>query len=168
MSQFSIRNRNLYQSLIASAPARFDCMARRSLRAGWTVAVIALGIFSLIGFAFAGPFDSIPVGSDRVILEQNVNLSANGGASNLFVPQQATVFFDIAVQPGKELLFMVITESQWQAMSSGERPEGSPILRTTASGVETKSVVLQRGTYSVAMIPNQGTTRVEFRARARY
>lgn len=143
-------------------------MTHRSFRARWAVAIIALGVFSLIGYAIAGPFDSIPVGSDRVILEQNVNLSANGGASNLFVPQQATVFFDFAVQPGKDMLFMVITERQWQALSSGEKAEGSPILRTTVTGVETKSVVLQRGTYAAAMIPNQGATRVSFRARARY
>jgi hypothetical protein len=122
-----------------------------------------------MGQAIAGPLDSIPVGpSDRTLLEQTVTLGENGGASNLFVPQQATVFFDIAVPPGKDVLLMVITESQWQAISAGEKPSGSPTLRTTVRGVETKSVILQRGTYVAAMFSNQGTIRVNFRARARY
>lgn len=169
MSQFSIQNLNLYQSLIASAPARSDCMARRSLQACRAVAIITCGVLFLMGQAIAGPLDSIPVGpSDRILLEQTVTLTENGGASNLFVPQQATVNFDFSIPPGKDVLLMVITESQWQAISAGEKPSGSPILRTTVRGLETKSAVLQRGTYAVAMFPNQGTIRVSFRARARY
>jgi len=97
-----------------------------------------------------------------------MTLSENGGASNLFVPQQATVFLDFAIQSGKEVLLMVITEAQWQAISAGEKPSGSPILRVEVSGVGTRSVSLPRGTYTVAMIPRQGTTHVTMRARGRY
>ncbi|MDD3847420.1 MAG: hypothetical protein PHC90_13815 [Syntrophorhabdaceae bacterium] len=144
-------------------------MARRPLRALRVIALIACALFLTASQAAAGPLDSIPVGpSDRVLLSQNVNLSENGSASNLFVPQQATVFFDVAVQPGKRVLLMVITEDQWKAISSGEKPSGSPILRTHISGVHSVSVSIPRGTYSVAMIPAQGTTQVTMRARARY
>jgi hypothetical protein len=107
--------------------------------------------------------------SDRILLEQNVSLSSNGGASNLFLPANAIVFLDIAVPSGREVLLMVITEEQWQAISAGEKPSGSPILRTTISGVGTESVQLQRGTYVVAMIPkgSPGAFQVTLRARGR-
>ncbi len=169
MSQSSIRIPSLYPSPTGSAPVRSDLGTRRFLRARRAITVIVCGLFFTVGLAFAGPLDSIPLGpSDRVLLSQNVTLSENGAASNIFVPQQATVFLDVAVQPGKTVLLMVITEGQWQAISAGERPSGSPILRTNVSGVDTKSVSLQRGTYTVAMFSTQGTTQVNMRARARY
>ncbi|MBP7529395.1 MAG: hypothetical protein KA801_15820 [Syntrophorhabdaceae bacterium] len=148
---------------------RSDLIARRFLRASLVVAVIVCGLFLMASQVLAGPLDSIPVGpSDRMLLNQSVTLSDNGAASNLFVPQQGTVFFDIAVQSGKEVLLMVITEDQWQAISSGEKPSGQPILRVTVGGVDTRSVSLPRGTYTVAMFPRQGATQVTMRARARY
>lgn len=169
MSQFSIRTRSLYPSRIGSAPVRSDLITCRFLGAGRVIAVIVCGLFLMAGQALAGPLDSIPVGpSDRTLLNQNVTLSDNGAASNLFVPQQATVFFDVAVQSGKEVLLMVITEAQWQAISAGEKPSGQPILRVTVGGVDTRSVSLPRGTYTVAMFPRQGATQVTMRARARY
>lgn len=169
MSQFSIQIPSLYPSPIGSAPARFDLMAHPSLRALRVIALIACVLFFAAGQVSAGPLDSISVGpSDRVLLNQNVNLSENGSASNLFVPQQATVFLDVAVQSGKKVLLMVITEDQWKAISSGEKPSGSPILRTHVSGVDSVSVSIPRGTYTVAMIPVQGATQVVMRARARY
>ncbi len=169
MSQFLIQIPRLCPSHTGSAPARSDRTARRFFRAFRAAAVIACILLLAAGHASAGPLDSIPVGpSDRVILNQNVNLSENGGASNLFVPQQATVFFDVAVQSGKKVLLMVITEDQWKAISSGEKPSGSPILRRHVSGVESVSVSIPRGTYAVAMIPAQGATQVVMRARARY
>lgn len=169
MSQFLIQIPRLCPSPTGSAPARSDRTVLGSLRALGVIALIACALLFTAGQTFAGPLDSIPVGpSDRVLLNQNVNLNENGSASNLFVPQQATVFFDVAVQPGKKLLLMVITEDQWKAISSGEKPSGSPILRTHVSGVDSVSVSIPRGTYTVAMIPAQGATQVVMRARARY
>lgn len=163
MLQSLIPIHSLYQSPTGYAPVRSDLVARRF------IAVIICGLFLMAGQALAGPLDSIPVGpSDRMLLNQNVTLSDNGAASNLFVPQQATVFFDVAVQSGKEVLLMVITEAQWQAISAGEKPSGQPILRVTVGGVDTRSVSLPRGTYTVAMFPRQGATQVTMRARARY
>jgi hypothetical protein len=156
-------------SHIGSAPARSDRAILRSLWALGVIALIACALSFTAGQTFAGPLDSIPVGpSDRILLNQNVNLNENGSASNLFVPQQATVFLDLAVQPGKKVLLMVITEDQWKAISSGEIPSGSRILRTHVSGVDSVSVSIPRGTYAVAMIPAQGTAQVVMRARARY
>lgn len=171
MSQFSIQTPNLYPSPIGSAPVRSNHTTSRSFRIRCVSAIVVCGIFFLIGLAFAGSLDSIPVGSsDRVILQQDLTLSENGGSSNLFVPQRSTVFFDFAVQPGKEVLLIVITEDQWQAMSAGEQPEGMPLLRTTVSGVGTQSIILDRGTYIVAFIPTYkgGSTSMTLRARGRY
>ena len=169
MSQFSIPIQNPYSLLIVSLHGRFD---RRKELARWSrhVAIFLVGLILIFGQAVAKSLDSIPVGaSDRVLLEQSLNLSSNGGSSNLFVPQQATVFFDYAVESGKELLLMVITEEQFQAMSAGEKPQGSPLLRVTVSGVGTQSVSLGRGTYVVAFIPgNRQPMRASMRARARY
>lgn len=123
-----------------------------------------------MGQALAGPFDSIPVGpSERVLLEQTLTISANGGASNLHIPQQASVSFDLAVQPGRQVLLVVITETQWQAVSAGEKAEGLPVLRTNVSGIDTKSVQMQGGNYVVAVlgVGNQGMTQVSLRARIR-
>lgn len=163
MSQFLIRTPSLYRSPIGSAPARFDSIAHGFLRVGLTIAVIVCGLILV-------PMDQAIAGSsdDHVILTQDVTLSENGGASDLFVPTLVTVFFDFTVQPGKDVLLMVVTEDQWQAMSAGEKPSGEPLLRTQISGVGTRSISLQRGTYHVAMIPTQGTTRVTLTARARY
>lgn len=169
MSQSSIRIPSLYPSPTGSALARSNFVARRPFRILRGIAIIACVLLFAAGSASAGPLDVIPVGSaDRVLLNQSINLSVNGSASNLFVPQQTTVFFDVAVQPGKKVLLMLITEEQWKAISSGEKPSGSPLLRTHISGVDSVSVSIPRGTYSVAMIPEQGTAQVVMRARARY
>lgn len=169
MSLSSIRAQGPCPLPIVSAPVRSDPAACRFFRTCCVLAVIFCGLFFVAGQAPAGPLDSIPVGpSDRVVLNQNMTLSENGSASNLFVPRQATVFLDYAVQSGKELLLMVITEAQWQAISAGEKPSGSPILRVNVNGTGTSSVSLQPGTYTVAMIPRQGATKVTMRARARY
>ncbi len=111
-----------------------------------------------------------PIGpSERVLLTQSVSISSNGTTANLVVPQAAAVSLDVAVQPGKEVRLMVITEKQWQAASAGERIEGPPLLRTTVSGLGTKVVQLQRGTYVVALFAtdDQGMTQVTLRARGR-
>ena len=169
MSQFLTQIPRPCPSHIGSAPARSDHTALRSLRTFRVIALITCALLFTAGQTFAGPLDSIPVGpSDRVLLNQNVNLNENGSASNLSVPQQATVFIDVAVQSGKKVLLMVITEDQWRAISSGEKPSGSPVLRTHVSGVDSVSVSIPRGTYTVAMIPAQGATQVVMRARARY
>lgn len=170
MSQSSIQTLLPSPSPIESAPVHSERMTHRSLRPLWTIAILAFGLFCLAAQAVAGPLDSIPVGSsDRILLQQNATLTANGAASNLFLPANATVFFDVAVPSGREVLLMVITEEQWQAMSAGEKPSGSPLLRTTVRGVGTESVQLQRGTYVVAMIPrgSQGSFQVTLRARGR-
>ena len=163
MLQSLIRTPSLCRLPIGSAPARFNFIAQGFLRVGLTIAVIVCGLLLV-------PVDQVIAGSsdDQVLLTQDVTLSENGAASDLFVPRQATVFFDFTVQPGKDVLLMVVTEDQWQAMSAGEKPSGEPLLRTQISGVGTRSISLQRGTYHVAMIPTQGTTRVTMTARARY
>jgi hypothetical protein len=133
------------------------------------ISLAILAVICGLTFTFSHVIAASPDGSsDKVILNQNENLSANGSASNLFVPQQATIFFDYTVQSGKSVLLMVITEDQWQAISAGEKASGLPLLRTTISGSGTESLSLPRGTYTVALIPNNGPAQVTFKARRRY
>jgi len=106
--------------------------------------------------------------TDQVLLDQSLTLSASGYASNLYIPQQATVFFDYTIQPGKNVLLVVITEEQWQAVSAGEKASGLPLLRTTVSGSGTESVSLPKGTYTVALIPQDGAAQATIKARCRY
>jgi len=110
---------------------------------------------------------SVAHAQGRVILQQSVTVPASGSASNLYVPGRTTVSFDVNVEPGKRLLMVVLTEAQWQAASAGEKAEGNPLLRVVVSGVETQSIVLDRGTYVVAFIAqdNQTSTRLTLRAR---
>lgn len=132
-------------------------------RPAWNlwVATFACGLLLLIGASGAQA-------QERVLLEQTFTVPASGMASNIFVPTRATVSLDISVEPGKQLLLVVLTEEQWQAVSSGERAQGNPLLRTLVSGEETESVVLDRGTYAVALIAQgQASTRATLRARAR-
>lgn len=137
-------------------------------RKSFKISLVVLAVLCGLVYAVSQGIAASPAGSDKVLLEQNVNLSANGSASNLFVPQQTTVYFDYTVQSGKALLLMVITEEQWQAISSGEKPSGSPLLRITVSGSGTESVSLPRGTYTVALIPQSGSTQVSIKAHYRY
>jgi hypothetical protein len=141
-------------------PGHTDVTPRKSFK-------ISLAILSVICvFIFA--VNHVMADTDQVLLDQSLTLSASGYASNLYIPQQATVFFDYTIQPGKNVLLVVITEEQWQAVSAGEKASGLPLLRTTVSGSGTESVSLPKGTYTVALIPQDGAAQATIKARCRY
>lgn len=158
MSLYLIRTPVLYRSPIGS-PLELSNSTGLQLRARWA-AVIACGLLCLVA-------PSLARGQERVILQQSVIVPASGSASNLYVPRRTTVSFDVNVESGKRLLMVVLTETQWQAVSAGEKAEGEPLLRIVVSGVETRSIVLDRGTFVVAFIAqdNQTSTRLTLRAR---
>ncbi|MGA7710778.1 MAG: hypothetical protein WCA81_02675 [Rhizomicrobium sp.] len=119
--------------------------------------------------ACGDPFDSIPVGpSERVLLDQPFTVPGSGATSNLYVPERASVSLDYSIEPGKRLLLMVITEEQFAAVSAGEQATGEPPMKIIVSGVGTQTIVLDRGTYTVALIAQDGqqSTEVAIRARA--
>jgi hypothetical protein len=120
------------------------------------IAVFLCGLF----------FISTPAIAEKELLNQTVTVSDNGGASNLFVPEQVTLHLDYNIESGKEILLMIITEDQWNAISAGEKPSGEPVLRTTVSGNDTTSINLDRGTYTVFMSCSQGPAQVTLRAWA--
>jgi hypothetical protein len=141
-------------------PGHTDVTPRKSFK-------ISLAILSVLCvFIFA--VNHVMADTDQVLLDQSLTLSASGYASNLYIPQQATVFFDYTIQPGKNVLLVVITEEQWQAVSAGEKASGMPLLRTTVSGSGTESVSLPKGTYTVALIPQDGSAQATIKARCRY
>ena len=135
----------------------------------WGVFLIC-ALMTFTARSMAGPFDSIPVASnERVLLDQPFTVPATGAGSNLFIPERANVSFDYAVEPGKQLLLMVITQEQADAVNAGEKPSGDPLLRVTVSGVGTEAIVLDRGSYMVALlaVDDAPSTQVAVRARAR-
>ena len=113
--------------------------------------------------------DSIPLPpSDRVFLEQTLSVSNAGTNADLSVPQPARLSIDVAIEPGKQVVLMVITKAQWEAASAGKKPEGSPLLRTTLDGVHTQSVSVDPGDYVMAVfaVEKEGRTQVMVRAHA--
>jgi hypothetical protein len=128
----------------------------------------ALALFSAP--SFAGQLDSIPMGpNDKVILTQNTTLSENGAMSNLFVPAQAAVSFDYSVQQGEQLLMVVLTQDQMNELNAGQELTGTPVYRTTVSGLGTRAITLAPGTYGVYLVPQPAApTSIEFRARGSY
>ncbi|MGA9109387.1 MAG: hypothetical protein WB290_03735 [Smithella sp.] len=160
MSQFSIRTRSPYPSPTGSVPEHTDVTPRKSFKFSLAVLAVICGLIFAVNHVIAD--------TDQVLLDQSLTLSASGYASNLYIPQQATVFFDYTIQPGKNVLLVVITEEQWQAVSAGEKASGLPLLRTTVSGSGTESVSLPKGTYTVALIPQDGAAQATIKARCRY
>ena len=156
MSRSSIRTPSLYPLLIGSAPVRSKMNARGHTWMFCFIAVFLCGLF----------FISTPAIAKKELLNQTVTVSDNGGASNLFVPEQVTLHLDYNIESGKEILLMIITEDQWNAISAGEKPSGEPVLRTTVSGNDTTSINLDRGTYTVFMSCSQGPAQVTLRAWA--
>ena len=123
-------------------------------------AFVACGLFLLMASAAAGPFNSIPVGSsERVLLDQPFTVPGSGATSSLYVPARASVSIDYAIEPGKRLLLMVITEEQFQAVSAGEQATGEPPMKIIVSGVGTQTIVLDGGTYTVALIAQAASSQ---------
>ncbi|MFZ1036181.1 MAG: hypothetical protein WAN57_03150, partial [Smithella sp.] len=118
-------------------PEHTDVMPRKSFKISLAVLAVICGLIFAVNHVIAA--------TDQVLLDQSLTLTASGYASNLYIPQQATVFFDYTIQPGKNVLLVVITEEQWQAVSAGEKASGLPLLRTTVSGSGTESVSLPKG-----------------------
>ncbi|MGP8005390.1 MAG: hypothetical protein ACLPSL_16475 [Smithella sp.] len=141
-------------------PEHTDVTPRKSFKFSLAVLAVICGLIFAVNHVIAD--------TDQVLLDQSLTLSASGYASNLYIPQQATVFFDYTIQPGKNVLLVVITEEQWQAVSAGEKASGLPLLRTTVSGSGTESVSLPKGTYTVALIPQDGAAQATIKARCRY
>jgi len=160
MSLFSIRTRSPYPSPTGSVPGHTDVTPSKSFKIALAVLAVICGFIFIVG--------RVTAAADQVLLDQSLTLSASGYASNLYIPQQATVFFDYTIQPGKNVLLVVITEEQWQAVSAGEKASGMPLLRTTVSGSGTESVSLPKGTYTVALIPQDGAAQATIKARCRY
>ena len=52
----------------------------------------------------------------------------------------------------------LITDEQYQAMLSGRKPEGQPVLKIFISGIGSKSVSLQKGKYFLGLTSQEQTS----------
>lgn len=121
-----------------------------------------------IPVASAGPLDRPPPPGSKVLRTSTFVIPTNGATSNLFIPEHGTVTFDYAVQPGQTVRFGILTNAQFQQASSGHKVSGPPLLSAVLSGAGSKSIVLERGTYAVAFLPNGAPgARLSYRATYR-
>jgi hypothetical protein len=118
--------------------------------------------------ASAGPLDRPPPAGAKVLRTSTFVIPANGSSSNLFIPARGTVTFDYAVEPGKSVRFGILTDAQFRQASSGHKVSGPPLMSVVLSGAGSRSIVLERGTYAVAFLPNGAPgARLSYRATYR-
>ena len=118
--------------------------------------------------AWAGPLERPPAPGAKVLRESSFAIPPNGSSSNLYIPAHGTVTFDYTVERGKTVLLGILTNAQFREASTGHKVSGPPLLRAVLSGSGSKSIVLERGTYAVAFLPNGSpNTRLSYRASYR-
>ncbi len=108
-------------------------MRKASLVFACTVLVVA--IFCITP-AF-GQLGSIPIDPRAQILqpEQTISVPASAGSgAHVSVPGHGVFSIDFAVEPGKQLLLMVITNEQYNAILQGRQAGGNPLMRINISG----------------------------------
>lgn len=97
---------------------------------------------------------SIPIDPNARILQQGtVIVPANAGSSAVVaVPSTGIFSIDFAVQPGQQLLLMLLTDAQYKAILAGQTPQGNPLIRQTVSGVASVNYTLDAGVYDIFFI----------------
>jgi len=130
--------------------------------------VFALLLVTFATAGSAGPLEQpLPPGA-KVLRAETVSIGPTGSSSTLIIPQRGTVRFDYEVEPGKTLRLGILTEAQFQEASAGHKIAGSPVMNITISGSGSKSIVLDKGTYAIPILPNGSPdTRVSYRASYR-
>ncbi|MGA9109388.1 MAG: hypothetical protein ACLPSL_16480 [Smithella sp.] len=104
----------------------------------------------------AGQLDSIAIdpGATTLHAEETVVVPANGAVgSNIYVSGRAFLSIDFAVQPGKQVTLLVITDAQKQDMDAGRPITGRPRVRAPIDGTASQSITInQGGNYYVAIL----------------
>lgn len=104
----------------------------------------------------AGQLDSIAIdpGATTLHAEETVAVPANGAVgSNIYVSGRAFLSIDFAVQPGKQVTLLVITDAQKQDMDAGRPITGRPRVRAPIDGTASQSITInQGGNYYVAIL----------------
>ena len=96
-----------------------------------------MSVIALPSVLLAGPLDSIANDPAATTLhpEQTVIVPSNGAVgSTIYVSSRAFLSIDFAVQPGKQVTLLVITDAQKQQMDAGNPITGRPRVRTPIDG----------------------------------
>lgn len=110
---------------------------------------------------------SIPIDPNAKILQTGkVVVPANAGTSaTISVPGRGIFSIDFAVEPGKHVLLMLLTDAQYKAVLAGQQPQGSPLIRQSIDGVASFNYTLDGGVYDIFVLGN-GSPDAQFTYRA--
>jgi len=102
----------------------------------------------------------------QILRSQTVTIEAHAGAGgDIYSPGSERLIIDYAIEQGKKITIMVVTGEQYHQVSAGRKLIGNPLLKVVVSGVGTKTVGLQRGTYFITFLNEASTdTRIAWRA----
>lgn len=103
----------------------------------------------------AGALGSIPIdpGATTIHPEKTVTVPANGAVgSDIHVSSRAFLSIDFAVQQGKQVTLLVITDAQKQEMNAGKPITGRPRVRAPIDGTASQPVTVNQGGYYVAIL----------------
>jgi hypothetical protein len=132
------------------------------------ICLVVLCLCGLPNTVVAGQLDSIPIDPRAQVLqpEQTTSVPANGGSgAHVIVPGRGVFAVDFAVEPNKQLLLMVVTNDQYNAILAGRQPSGAPLMRVTINGTASQTILLERGQYYVFLGNSASTsTRITYRA----
>ena len=110
-------------------------------------AIFALLVAGWSALALANGIDSIPLQPGaKVVRAGTATMMGGGAASDVVLLRRGTLIVDFDVPAGNELGISLMTDEQWQALSSGRQPSGSP-LTAFVSGIGTRSLTLEKGHY---------------------
>lgn len=132
---------------------------------GWIVA-------SVLGASCATPVSSEPLDSvplrpgAEVILADKASVETKGASgSEIKLPRSGRFIFDYAIEDGKELMFTLITDGQYQQILKSKKPSGSPLMKVIVRGEGSQSVTLKAGNYFLGINNYADTdTAIMFRA----
>jgi hypothetical protein len=147
-------------------------LSKCCFRVLFIIAIATLAMIPVIDVS-AGKLDSIPIDSGATTLhsEETVTIPANGAVgASIYVSSRAFLSIDFAVQSGKQVTLLVITNEQKREMDAGRPITGRPRVRAPIDGTASQSVTInQGGNYYVAILnsePEQVSVAYRVCARA--
>jgi len=117
--------------------------------------VVALAMIIPVVVASAGPLDSVAIDPGATIIhpEKTVMVPVNGAVgSDISISGRAFLAIDFAVQPGKQVTLLVITDAQKREMNAGRPITGRPRVRAPIDGTASQSLTVSQGGYYVAIL----------------
>ncbi|MBP7529396.1 MAG: hypothetical protein KA801_15825 [Syntrophorhabdaceae bacterium] len=116
--------------------------------------VAALAMIPLIAVS-AGPLESVAIDRGATVIhpEKTVMVPVNGAVgSDISISSRAFLSIDFAVQAGKQVTLLVITDAQKREMNAGKPITGRPRVRAPIDGTASQSLTVSQGGYYVAIL----------------